>query len=264
MEDVSWLFKWQTLIGAMVGASAPFALWWFTEWRRRKWAWKEDVLYLNKAIADQVNLIIEIREAIKRFSETKLIPLIQRTEKENGPAYSVGLAFFPLFSTRGLNEDFIKKSSGSSYLDNKLARVYHLSQDLPHIIEDTRMQFQETLKFNKEISFGKLNSADAQRQMHLENLREYRRVLEEELLGQNLSIILKNAVEGFVGITEIRKIGVLGWRLKFDVRYRFFLSRENYKKERDRTLERIEEYFHPAVEKQIAELSKEGASQGEE
>jgi len=258
MEEISWLFKWQTLVGAAIGAAAPFALWWFTEWRRKEWTWKEDMLYLHKAIADQINLIIEIRSAITRFSATKLIPLIQRTEQENGPAYSVGLAFFPLFSARGLNEEFIKRSTRSSYLDNKLARIHHLSQDLPHIIDDTRMQFHETLKFNKEISFGKLNSPDAQRQMHLDNLREYRRVLEDELLGQNLPLILKNAVEGLVGITEIRKIGILGWRFKFDARYRFFVSGKNVKKERDNTFARIEEYFAPAVEKQLSELSAEG------
>lgn len=254
MEDTSWLFKWQTLIGAMIGAAAPFALWWFSVWRQKVGQWKEDALYLNKAIADQVNLIIEIRNTTKRFLTTKLTPLIERTEKESG-AYSVGLAFFPLFSARGLSDEFIRKSTHSSYLDNKLANIYRLSQDLPHVIEDLRTQFHETLKFNKEISFGKLNSADAQRIMHLENLREYKRVLEDEFLGQNIPIFLKNAVEGFVGMEEVRKTGVLGWRFKFDARYRFFLRRESYKKEKETTFTRIEKYFEPAVEKKIAELA---------
>ena len=254
MEDPSWLFKWQTLIGAAIGAAAPFGLWWFSVWRQKAGTWKEDALYLNKAIADQVNLIIEIRSATKRFLDTKLTPLIERTEKETG-AYSVGLAFFPLFSARGLSDEFIRKSTRSSYLDNKLANIYRLSQDLPHIIEDMRTQFHETLKFNKEIAFGKLNSADAQRIMHLDNLREYKRVLEDEFLKHNLPIFLKNTVEGLVGVTEIREIGVLGWRLKFDARYQFFVDSESYRKERETTFERIEKYFESAVKKQIAELA---------
>jgi len=255
MEDPNWLFRWQTLIGAAVGASTPFALWWFSEWRRRKWAWKEDMLYLNKAVVDQINLIVEIRHTIKRFSDTKLTSLILRNEKETRPAYSVDLAFFPLFSARGLSEEFIRKSTRSSYLDNKLGNIYRLSQDLPHLMDDLRMQFQETLKFNKEISYGKLNSVEVQRQMHLDNLREYKRVLEDEVLRQNLPTLLKNAIEGFVGITEIRKIGLLRWRLKFDAKYRFFVSSNNYKKEQESTFSRIEEYFVPTVERQLIELS---------
>lgn len=254
MEDTSWLFKWQTLIGAAIGAATPFVLWWFSVWRQKVGTWGEDALYLNKAIADQINLIIEIRNATKKFLDTKLTPLIERTEKETG-AYSVGLTFFPLFSARGLSDEFIRKSTQSSYLDNKLAYIYRLSQDLPHIIEDMRTQFNETLKFNKEIAFGKLNSADAQRIMHLDNLREYKRVIEDEFLSHNLPIILKNTVEGLVGIVEIRKIGVLGWRIKFDARYRFFLRHESYKKEQETTFARIEKYFEPAVEKQITELA---------
>lgn len=250
------VYKWQDLIGAIIGASAAFLLWWFAEKYQQHRKRKQDLYYLHRIIADQINNLMDIRDTIKKFVEEKLHYLIDTPRLEKETQYSVDIAFFPLFSAHPLSDDIHTRSTGSAYVDNKLARAYKTSKDLPHVIDDLRQQFKETLNFNKEISFNKLNPAGEQRNNYLGHLKEYRKVLRSEMLEQNIPTFLKILTEALVSISELREVGLLRWKLKFDTRYRFYLNKSKQKIASEKTFEEIEKYFESKVSEQLKNLDK--------
>ncbi len=246
---------WQDLIGAIIGASAPFILWWFAGKYSRYNRRKEDLYYLHRTIADQINTLLDTRDTITKFINEKLTQLIDKPRPENDTQYSVDLAFFPLFSSHPLGDDVHVKSTGSGYVDNKIARAYKLSKDLPYIIDDLRRQFKETLDFNREISFNKLNPPPFQRASYLKDVSEYRKVLITEMLQQNIPISLKILSEALVSIVELREIGLTRWKLKFDTRYRFYLTKSKQRTAAEKTYENIDSYLKPKVTKQLEAFS---------
>lgn len=245
------LYKLQGLIGA----SAPFVLWWFAEKYQQYRKREENLYYLHRIIADQINTLIDTRNTITKFVDETLPYLIDEPRTESETQYSVDVAFFPLFSSQPLSDDIHIKSTGSAFVDNKIARAYKISKDLPYVVNDLRQQFKETLDFNKEVSFNKLNTATVQRLNYLNHLREYRKVLKSEMLGQNIPVFLKTLTEALVAIEELREIGLTRWKLRFDTRYKFYLTKSKQKEEAQKTFENIDKYFEQKTTAQLETLN---------
>jgi hypothetical protein len=251
------LHEWQDLIGAILGASAAFFVWYFAEKYKQRREFNEKLYYIHRLLIDQINSVIDTQETIERFLDQKLGFLIdhQRIEGEN--EYSVDTAFFPLFSTRGLNSDIHRESSGSAYIDNKMMWAYKISQDLPLMIEDLRGQFHETLKFNKEICFNKLNSPKLQRGIYLSQLSQYREVLKREVLGHNVPTFLKVLTEALVPLVELREIGLLRWNLRFGGHFKYFKNKDDFSRFRKNGYDRLENFFEAKVKEQLTSFQKE-------
>jgi hypothetical protein len=245
-------YKWQELIGAIIGILGSFILWWsaqkYTDYAKRR----ENLYYIEKSLIDQIISLIENHKTIKSFIDEKLNKLINEPRNESGQQYSVDVAFFPLFSIRSLGADFTKISTGSGYIDNSLIRVYGLSNDLPHIIEDCRRQFDKVLSFNQEISFNKLNDPLPQRQNYISNLINYRNTLTKEILENNIPIFLKNLTESLILIQELRTIGVWRWKWRFDNKYKFYWKNETYLKDKLTTFDNIDKYFEVRIKEKLA------------
>lgn len=248
------IYKWQSLIGAAMGAFSAFFLWWFAEGKRKKVEREENISFFHKAVVDQINSLLGSREVIKLFITEKIDGLLLKKRTEGEKTYSVDMAFFPLFSTRPLSDDLQKKGTGSSFVDNKLLRVFFFSQDFPHIIEDIRKQFDRTLDLNKEMAFNKFNTPNDQRSDYIKNLQNYRNIIWDQIIEKNIPIFFKALVECLVAIEELRSIGLLRWKLKFDVKYKFYFNIKKYEKEKRETYERIDSYFRPIALKRINKI----------
>lgn len=249
-----FLISWQTLIGAFLGASAPFLLWRFAENYREKKETKQYVYYLQRMIVDQINLLNDAEETVKNFIISKVDVFIARIDKDLATAYSVDTMFFPLFSVRPLPDDVNTRSSGSGYIDNKIAKVYALSRDFPHIMDDVRLQLKDTIERNEKISFGKLNSPEAQKAQFKENIGEYKKMLNEEILNKNFPIYMRKLLETLVALEEKARMTRIAWRLKFDPRWKLYLTRESYLKAKEKIIDDMDLYFKTPMEKRLAEI----------
>ncbi len=252
----NFIYKWQEIIGAIIGASTPFVLWWFAEKYRQYREKKEYLYYLERLLVDQINTIIDVRNTIEAFINERLEKITTSIKSSTGSsAYSVDFAFFPMFSIRSLNDGIHIKTTASNYIDNKIGQAYKLSNDMPFIFDDLRRQFSQTTEMNKEISFNKLNSPDAQRDFHLTNLNEFKEIVKRDILNKNIPLYLKHLMEARVSLNELSRIGILRWRLRFDPRFQFFLRGKDYQRAKDEVYDKIESFFEKKVQKSLTELA---------
>ena len=239
----------------MVGASAPFLLWWFSQIFERRRFKQEKFNYLEKILVDQINNILELRGTINNFLNINLINLKRNIEGNRPEQYSIDHTFLPLFSVRSLNNNIHEINIGSSYVENKLARCYSISQDIPHIIEDVRRQFSYLLETNKELSIAKLNDAKSQKRLYLQNIDGFSQMVTEDILKNNIPKYLKAIIEARVSINKFKELGLRRWCLKFDPRYQFFLNKSKYQKAQKVNFEKIEQFFQNEVEEEFIKLS---------
>jgi hypothetical protein len=249
-----FLSNWQTLMGAFLGASAPFLLWRFAENYREKKGTQQYLYYLQRMIVDQINLLNDADNTIKNFINLKMNVFLERIDENPVTAYSVNTVFFPLFSVRPLPDDVNAKSSGSGYIDNKIAKVYALSRDFPHIIDDARLQLKDTIERNEKIFFGRHNSPEAQKAQFKENIEEYRKMVKDEIIGKNFPIYMRKLLETLAAIEEKARMTRIGWKLKFDPRWKFYLTKESYLKAKETIMDDMDLHFKISVEKRLAEI----------
>ncbi len=246
--------EWQDLIGAFIGAFSAFFLWWVSERYTRYIQRKDDIYFIHKCIVDQVNTLLETKRTLSLFVDDKLTKFLLDEEKETDNAYLVDMAFFPLFSTRPLVEEFQKKTTGSGFIDNKILRAYAVSQDLPHIIDDIRKQFDSILNLNKEMVFGKFNTPSIQRASYLKHLVNYKETTVNQMINTNIPIFLKLLTECLVAIEDLRDRGILKWKLKFDSKFHFYWNKKSFEDDRNKTFDRIENYFLPIVKERLRKI----------
>lgn len=256
MNFTSTLYAWQALVGAIIGASAPFLLWWFTEIRQESKKKKNYLYYLERTVVDQINLIVEAEHTINQFCTEKLETVLSNIKSNPHDAYSIDSVFFPLFSVRALPADINLKSSGSGYIDNKIGQIYSMSADMPHIINDARLQLRETIDINKQIAFSKLNSPMVQKEHYKLNIGEYKKMIQEDILKKNLPLYLKKLVETLIAIREKNRISSITWKLKHDPRWKFYKEKSRYIKAKIQITEKMDKYFAEKVKNQLQIIEK--------
>jgi len=253
---VDHLYRWQTLVGAFIAVLAPIILWLFSEYFKERKNRKQYLYYLQRMIVDQINLLIDTRGTINDFVGQKVDNLLSRIDQNPESAYSANTAFFPMFSVRPMPDDINKISSGSGYIDNKVAKVYALSRDFPHIIDDIRMQLKDTIDRNEKIAFGRFNSPEIQKEQFKENLIEYKRMVTKELLEINIPLYLTKLAEVLVAVREKFNRSSIMWKIKFDPRWKLYDDKETYLRARERIIENMDAYFKTATERQLKDIEE--------
>jgi len=251
---VHLLFKWQDLVGAFLGASAPFLLWWFAQKYEKGQARKEHLYYLARVLNDQVNTIIGVKKTIEAFLANQLSDLLTNIENNPEGVYSADYAFLPLFSVRPLDDKTHEHTTGSNYVDNKIDQSYNRSHDFPLGINDLRGQFIHTLEMNKEIAFNKLNSSESQKVLFKAQVAEFIKIVRRDIIETNIPLYLKTLIQTEVALKELARIGILKWSFRFDAKYRFYWNRKSFLMARNKSYENIEEFFRLDVEKQLKEI----------
>ncbi|MFA6446982.1 MAG: hypothetical protein WCW31_01860 [Patescibacteria group bacterium] len=216
----------------------------------------EKLYYLEKLLVDQINNILDTKRTIHHFFDSTLEELLTNIKNHSEESPSLDFTFFPLFSTTPLNDEILKTNTGSGYIDNKIAKTYQLSRDIPLIIDDARKQFLTTMQFNRDYALLKISPPDVQKRSYIYNVKKYRSTLEEDLFEKNFPIYLKVLCETREALNELRKLHIFRWRLKFDPKYKFFLNKRRYIKAKEATYNSIENYFKVAVEKVLSEINE--------
>ncbi len=248
------IYKWQSLIGAFIGAATPFILWWITEKYRQRRDYINNLYFLEKILVDQINDTLEIEKNITDFIDKRLNKLVENIKNNDSNTFSIDFAFFPLFPVTQLSEQIYKINTKSGYIENKLAKSFQLSRNMPYIINDLKRQFESTIDLNRELSLKKINSPQVQKEMYLNNINDYITLLKRDMLGINISVYLRSLVQTREALDELRKIGLFKWRLRFDPKYSFFKNKELYLKAKEDSFNNIEEYFRSRVEENLKNI----------
>lgn len=248
----------QFVIGSIVTFIAAYLYGYIKDKKDDKKATKRHLYYLQRLIVDQINLLIDTRCTIVKFIDERIAALLANVDRNPGPAYSVDNFFFPLFSVRPLPDDVNMRTSGSGFIDNKIAKAYALSNDLPHMIEDIRLQLSVTLELNQKIALGKMNSAEVQKEQYKRNIQAFEKMIRDEILGINIPLYLEKLAELHVVLREKTTRRPIVWKIKFDPKWKFYSSRSLYMKARGDIMETMEKYFKSATSKQLEEIAATG------
>jgi len=247
------IYKWQALIGALVGAAAPISLWFLKELYERRKNRKDNLYRLEKLLVYNINNVVDARNTIYNFIENKLKELIERIKQREDGAYSIDTAFFPLFTVHPIDENIISLNTGSGYLDNKMIKIFKMSKDFASAIDDSRRQFTYTVEISRNMAFMKLISPADQRNQYIQNIEAFREMVRQDLFNKNIKTYIQILAFGRVGINFLRDIGISRWQFKFSPKYRFFRSKRELRKFGEATHERIDKFFKTKVNTQIKE-----------
>lgn len=250
-----FIFDWQQLIGAFIGAITPLSLWFFYQWEQKRRKHKKDLYYLEKTLVYNINNVIDARTTIRIFID-KLDQLIKNIDSNDDLQYSVDTAFFPLFHASPIDENLLKISSGSGYLDNRIVQLLRMGKDYALAINDARNQFRETIKMNKEMAFYKLNAPGPQKKLYKQNINDFIEAIEKDFFKKNTKIYLKKLVSTRVVLNEIRNKGIMKWRFKFEPHFKYFENQSDLKIFKNETFNRIDQSIKEKTEIELVKLDK--------
>lgn len=252
-----FLFDWQSLIGACIGAATPLFFWFFVQWFKSSKKYKENLYYLTRLLVYKINMVNQAQRTIKHFTGgrlTKLISNIDEASKKN--KYCLDTVFFPLFTTDSGEQNLLKIHTKSGYLDNLLAQIFNMSNDFTLSIDDIRAQYQYTLEINKEMAINKKNPAQFQNGVYKKNIQDFIEFINKDFIGKNLKVYIHTLASALIITTEIYNIGIIRWRMKFSPSFRFFKNKQEYDKFKIDTHERIEKNFKAKIDQKIKEIEK--------
>jgi len=251
------MYKWQTLVGAFVGAATPFAFWMFTKSQEKRNKNKEDLLFVEKEIVAAINNLADIKDTLSNFLESNIEGLQQIVREASAvEAYCGAAAYMPMFHVHALDENLSRVSAGSGYLDNELLKIVAFSRELSAQMEDIRLQFESTVNDAKTLAHNKTNSQQFHNDSYLGNLDRYKIMVREDVIGKNLYTYLRSLTKTYVVAMELRKIGNIRWYLKFSSSFRFFINAKTLKEYKVNTVERIDAFIDPIYESKHEEFLK--------
>jgi hypothetical protein len=251
---IEFLFKWQQLVGAFVGASVPITIFFLG----RLFFERVDTLNeYEETLMLCINNLVEIENNLKHFSDTKIDSIIEELSKMPSGTVFHGTAFFPLMSAFELKEDIRNlQLSGSKFLNSKILKSILVSKDLSFFIRDMQRQFENTFLTHKELLLSGKYNVDVLNASLKRNLEEYKKVLYKECFEQNIKNSLKVHIEALVTLREFRRIGLLLWRLKFFSRISFLFQKQDWETYKQKTHARIYSYLEKPIEEEIRNISK--------
>ena len=255
---INFLDKWQTLVGAAIGASMPILFWFFVEWRRRKKERIENWYYLERILVHCINSLVDTRRTIRIFLDGNLEKTISNIQGNiEKSAYSSDRTFFPLFEANLVEESLLKIQTGSGYIDNKIGDVFRLSKDFTWSIEDIKRQFEDTINIQCKIAFSKLNPPDVQGRQYINSLKSFRACVERDILDKNIKIFIKVLMETRVALMELREIGLFRWKLKFSKFGSLVKEIFHFKKLTERRYEIVERTLKDKVDEELRKVDLE-------
>ncbi len=248
-----FILKWQSLIGALVGAGVPFALFLLSKWYFDR---KEYLSKVHRIIVVAINNLIDIDKTVRDFSDTRLVQFIARIEEDTTHnVYSLGLTYFPLFAKTPFPDDVINSSTMSGYVDNKIIQLFLMSKDFALGVDDIKRQFEGILEANRVIALEKANAPVIQNESFRTNVEEYRAFLERDFFGKNVPVYLKALATGGVALLKFKSFWFIKWNFKFRPDFKYFKDIRAYNEYIVKTQDRIDLFLKKETEAEVERLS---------
>lgn len=223
------IYKWQDLLGAIIGAGVPISFWFFIEWYQRNQKRAEHLMLLQKMLVNAVNNVEDTKRTIEMFRDKKLNVLIKNIDlrtKQN--SYSIDTIFFPLLHSETISERVLDVTIQSSYLQNKIVRLVPMSKDFAVTIDDARRQFDSVIDMHKQMLFQKMNPlVGVHNESYKQSMIGFRKFITDEFLNTNLRIYSNHLMISLMAVKLMTQWGFWRWRLIFSPHFCYFISRES-------------------------------------
>ncbi len=249
-------YDWQQLVGSLIGAAVPITLFIISERVRQKaeknleeTKRKEHLQSLEKNIITAINNLSSIDKMLHDFVEITLEKFKIRIGDDNKAGrHSVGQVFVPLSYSFSLDEDLIKITTNSSFIENLVLEVFSYSKELPLLLQDISRQFDRVITFNIQIGVMRLNSASAHNASLLDNIKEFEYFMSEQTFGNNIPVYLKKLVLTQVALRKMQNLGLEKWKETFNFKSPFTQDVydkmvEHFKPEANESIENLRQNF---------------------
>ncbi len=250
-----FLFKWQSLVGAFMGALIPITVSFFLYSLRSSINFKQGLSQIEKFLVYSINNLYGLREELELFSDRldKLTSDIEQQSTQN--SYYIGTTNFPMAATEH-SINIINKSTKSLYLSNKLMRCYSMQRDINLNLTDLREEFRLIVSRNYDVILAYKDpaqnvgiSASNQVMMYSQQLKAMKKIIDEIVLKKNIPTAIKSFSEARLILLKYTKSFSFIYRIYYEGFGGSILKKENGQ-------QIIELKIHEEVEKELSKIEK--------
>lgn len=250
----NFLFSWQSLAGAFLGAISPIIIILLTRKLSEQEKYSNNLLLTQKLLVDNINSVVTARDDIRQFIDTRLQKLIvDIQDRIKTGSYSFDLTFFPAINPDPISIEILGIHFRSNYINNKLVFIHRKSIDLETSIKEIRNQFSETTRIQRELSLAliALNNPQKLAQEYLNNVILFKKELEQTVL-KNFDLYINMSRRALRAVQLYEALGQYGWEKKFTSKHNFILNRQQKKKMNAGIYEKIDSYINALIEQEIS------------
>lgn len=250
---ISFLRRWQELIGSLIGAAAPLLLWFAIERikGRRKF------VDFDKILMHHINAVLSVRGEIQSFIRSRVPQLIEVIDRAGSQTYAALTVYLHLFAVPTLDDNVLQIETGSSYLEQQIALLLRMSKNFQLAVDDIRRQLEGTFATNKEIAFRKLIPPQGANAQLKDNIIRCKETIEGDFLKQCVPNYIRELATASVATGEILRGGRFSWRRRAcPVSFRYFKNSQALMEFRRRTPERIERSLKPGIDLEIERINE--------
>ena len=255
---MSVIKEWQELIGSFLGASIPIVFWFFVRYVESRSDRKESLLYMQKNLVQNINMLIDTNDTLRKFVKTQLGDLKKNVKQRiSEKQYSADRCYLPNFSASVVADEIVSRSSGSGYIDNKMLQIHTLTKEISVGINDIRNQFNDTVVLHMNMAFSKMNPAELHNREYLRNIEDFEAVLSRDIFNQNIPVAIKLFTDTLVAIEYLNEIGLYRWKYKFSGRsFKVFKTKKSFVEFGKNAHERIAKFLLPKFDLRMKEINE--------
>lgn len=190
IDETTLLFKWQTLVGALVGPVLAFLFSvFFTSVKQSGREIKENIRRTEIATTTVLNDVYEVRESLKSFIKN-LEKIVDEAENfTNNNSYFLIRGVFPPLTEIPFDSEISVLRSRSLYLHNKLVWIGGGVRNINISVHEIKENYRALIDDNQRFSISELMPPKQQRETYISTLKSFVVFLE------NFIIYLEKGIE---------------------------------------------------------------------
>jgi hypothetical protein len=214
---IHMLYKWQSFFGSLIGASVAIFIFILAEQHKFREEQKNHLHLLHRSIGASLQNLAETDTTVNNFAENQLTTMINKVDTDiKNNHQDIYYGFVPLLHIFEINEELLKRFSGSGYIDIQTIQLINKSKDFRKIIDDINRQFESTILMNNQIVLSGINKNSlAQSTTFRNNLTEFKSKMLETDFQSNVRIYASLLIKAQVAVGKLSDWGILKWKEEF-------------------------------------------------
>ncbi|MFA6466751.1 MAG: hypothetical protein WCV71_02760 [Patescibacteria group bacterium] len=251
---IELLYKWQTLIGSFLGPFLAVAFsvigYFFIESRKRK----ESMRIIEVSLTQTLNDLFVARKTAEQFLKRVEIIMEEIQTDMDKDKYVLTETNLPPINIY-LDEELPKIKTKSYYVHNKLLIITGTLKNINTNLKELKNNFSSLAKKNEFLIHVEATHKE-QKQTYLANLKDFYRIVEEDLIKKNLNRGTEVLVQTKIYNQKLMKRWsfIIKWKYE-GVSFKYFKNNGGILKDNRHmsALDRIDEMLKQEVECQIKE-----------
>jgi len=241
------LYKWQDLLGAMIGASVPIILGLIGLNRSARSARIENLKKLDRVLVLAIKSVAETQALLENFYSKTFVPYLSGFVSDG--KYQLDLVYIPSVAGVSFQLDAKDVDSGSGYIDSNVLLCISLARDFDESLLDSRKQLSETYNLFRELAFsGKVTPQE--QSGHLRNsLEAFSKVFYNVMIKHNAQVLLDKLIETKVILNYFQAHRYI-WRIRFSRSFRLYKTHVEYNEWSTNMYDKIDKSFNEEFSRQ--------------